>query len=241
MKRILLVGVWLLLEALHSSSRLNATPEDDPFEKGMAALRRRDLPEAIEWLKKVPDGHRNFTEAMTTLGLRIYGAALDRPEEGLPFVGRAYEKAPEDMEVVKAYIDINVMSGKAFEKAGPRRDHAKEVKPEFLFIVEEVRFKDTTPRRARADLEADLDYLEDRLAHCYSYADRLGVDYLGALDTLRLALKDETPIATFALKLTKLLCRGSRRRNCPSRSRKWRPTAARDSSTTEMASSRTCW
>ena len=178
----------------------------DPFVEGMKALRAKDLDGAIRHLGAVPEESSNFSRAMITLGQEVYGRLREEPEKGVPYLERAYGKAHDDMEVVKAYIDILVLSGKAFPTARPERAHAAEPKPEFKALTSDFEHLASSPKIAKAKLEEDLDFLELRLEHCYSYTERRGIDYKGALDAVRASLADETPLAVFALRTSMLFC-----------------------------------
>ncbi|MBI4600763.1 MAG: hypothetical protein HY721_02270 [Planctomycetes bacterium] len=180
--------------------------KDDPFVQGMSALRANDVEKAIRLLGSVPETDSHFARAMITVGYQLYGRTLRRPEMGVPYVERAYAKAHDDMEVVKAYIDVLVLSGKAFPTERPEREHAKKVKPEFERLTRSFKSLIESPGLSRTKLEEDLDFLELRLKHCYSYLRRHGVDYEAALDAVRTSLRDETPLAEFALRVHMLLC-----------------------------------
>ena len=178
----------------------------DAFIEGMKALRAKDVDGALRHLGAVPEDSGHFSRAMIILGHDVYGRMLEQPEKGVPYLERAYKRAPDDMEVVKAYIDILVLSGKAFPTARPERAHPAEPKPEFKALCRDFEHLASSPRIPRAKLEEDLDYLELRLENCYSYVDRRGIDYRGALDAVRASLAEETPIAVFALRTSMLFC-----------------------------------
>lgn len=178
---VLLISSFLRVpcEELPKSPTSPKTTGNDPYLDGMSALRSGNFEEAIRLLGSVREDHPRFNEAMVMVGLNLCGRQLDKPERGLPYVERAYAKAPEDMEVAKAYIDILVQSGKAFPAAKPERVCSKEVKPEFRFLAKSFKGLDDSPHLSRAKVEEDLDYFELRLKHCYSYLERRGVDYEG--------------------------------------------------------------
>jgi len=180
-------------------------PKRDFYREGMTAVSRGNYGEAAKLLGQVDPKHPQYTRTMAMLGWQIYGEALGRAKDGLPFVKKAYDAAPEDRDIVRAYIKTHVVSGVLFDNKDIARERKKTVAQEHAFLVTNPKITDTSQKIPRAKLEADLDYLEHLLTKCFAYLELRPVDYRAALDAIRLSLEDETPVNTFAIRVTKLI------------------------------------
>jgi len=208
MKSPCLIPLVLLLAAPFAASPQTPVAEPSsrgPYRDGLAAWRKGQTNEAIALLSKVPEDDRNFLQAMTELGVGLLAEGTRQPERGLPFVERAYRKAPNDMEVVHALIRCEVLARTNLSSPVTPRPLPKTARDEFTFITSAPRFPDNSRKVPGEKLLADLDFLELLLANVYSYADRRGADWRGALDALRASVGDGLPIDTFILRLRRLL------------------------------------
>ena len=205
--------IWGMAGALAVSAILataQAVPEDkgtarDFYGAGMAAVSRGNYEEAAELLKQVKPEHPHYAKAMALLAWQIYGEALGRGKEGLPFAKKAFEADPKDPEVARAYVKAHVLSGVLFDPKAIARERPKTVAQEHAFLVTKLAVPDESKKYPRAALEADLDYLEHVLSNCFAYLELRHVDYRGGLDAIRLSLRDETPVNTFEISVAKLI------------------------------------
>ena len=179
-------------------------PSLDPYREGMRALRRGNAEEAARLLARMAPDHPEYASTMAMLGWQVFAEGLGQPKRGLPFVKKAYEVAPTDRQVVRAYIKTHVLSGVLFDPAAIARERKHPVAAEHRFLVTRPELKESelVPRR---ELEEDLDYLEHVLVKCFSYLELRPVDYRGALDAIRGSLADETSLNQFRLQLAKLI------------------------------------
>ncbi len=180
-------------------------PKQDFYREGMTAARNGDYEEAARLLSQLSPEHPEYVTTMAILAERIYGEALGRAEEGLPFAEKAYALAPGDKNIVRAYIRTHLLAGVLFDPADIARKRITEVPADLAFLVTDPDLGGRAPKLPRARLEADLDYLEQVLLHCFAYLELLDIDYRAALDAIRLSLDDETGLDTFALRVTKLI------------------------------------
>jgi len=179
-------------------------PDPEPYRDGMIAIRQGKLEEGAQLLSKMSPDHPEYAQAMAMLGWQIYGLQLGRAKDGLEFVKKAYQVAPTDRQVVRAYIKTHVLSGILFDEKTIARKRSETVAPEHEFLVSKPELG-TSTTLPREKLEKDLDYLEHVLVTCFSYLELKQVDYRGALDAIRGSLDDETPINQFQLQLAKLI------------------------------------
>ncbi|MFM1770259.1 MAG: hypothetical protein RJA22_2788 [Verrucomicrobiota bacterium] len=177
----------------------------DDYRAGLAAAQRGNYEEAARLLQRVPPGHPRYVQAMTTLAYPIYGQALNRPRDGLPFIERAYAAAPAQSEVARAYVRLHVLAGVWFNDQDLARERRRAVAPEHAFLVTKPRFEDSSRRVPRAQLEADLDKAEHYLANCFAFLETRPVDYRAALDAIRLSLDEQTSVHAFEIQMVKLL------------------------------------
>ena len=180
-------------------------PKRDFYRDGMLAVQGGDYEQAAELLKQLPEDHPNYVKTMALLAHRIYGEALGRAAEGLPFAKRAYELAHDQRDVLRAYVKTHVLAGTMFDDAALTRKRSTKVADEHAFIVTMPNFDDRSETFTRKQLEEDLDYLEHVLANCFAYLELRPVDYRAALDAIRGALKEETPVHSFEICLAKLI------------------------------------
>ncbi len=180
-------------------------PKRDVYREGMAAARKGDFEEAARLLGQLPPAHPEYLTTMAVLAEQIYGEALGRAKDGLPFAEKAYALAPGDKNIVRAYIRTHVLAGVLFDPREIARERIKEIPAELAFLVTKPDLGGRAPKVPRARLEADLDYLEHVLVHCFAYLELLDIDYRAALDAIRLSLDDQTGLDAFALRVTKLI------------------------------------
>lgn len=177
----------------------------DFYRDGMMAAQRGEYEEAAKLLAQLDPAHPQYARTMALLAHRIYGEALNRGKDGLPFAQKAYDLAPTDRDVVRAYIKTHVLAGVLFDPKDLARERKKTVAPEHAFLVTKPKFEDTSRKLPRAQLEADLDLLEHLLTKCFAYLELRPVDYRAALDAIRQSLDDETTVNRFGLSLAKLI------------------------------------
>lgn len=210
---ILGLGCALALSELLACGQAVAPPRD-VYRAGMAAAARGRYEEAAQLLQQLKPEHPRYAQAMALLAQRVYAEGLGRAKEGLPYAQKAYDAAPANRDVVLAYIKTHVMSGALFDPRDLARERSKTVAAEHAFLVSKPRLDDASKKFPRAQLEADLDYLEHVLARCFAYLELRPVDYRAALDAIRFSLDDETPVNSFELsiaKFIKLFCDGHAR------------------------------
>jgi hypothetical protein len=204
-----LVALLVLLPLLRfTPAAAQDAPSESPRRRGpyaefVSALRKGDTKEAFTILDKLPEDHPDFLRTMSEAG-RIL-AESGQPARGLPYAQRAYDKAPDDMEVVHAFIRCELLARTNLTAPLIARKLPKKAPREFQFISTAPKFPDDSKKFSREKLLADLDYLEVALANAYSYADRRGADWPAALDALRASLADETPLDTFTLRLRRFI------------------------------------
>jgi len=204
------LGLIPLVIALAAPAASAQTPPADQsshgaYAAGLTAWRKGQTNEAIALLSKVPEDDPNFLRAMMDLGVHLLAEGIRQPERGLPFVERAYRKAPNDLEVVHALIRCQLLARTNLGSPVAPRPLPKTMRDEFKFFTSAPKFADAS-RKVRGDrLLADLDFLELILANVYSYADRRGTDWRGALDAFRASIGDGLPIDTFILRLRRFL------------------------------------
>lgn len=188
------------------SARAEQAPASrEGYRAGMTAVLQRNYDEAARILAKIPADHPYYGRAMATLAYEVYAQGLNRPKDGLPFIEKAYAAAPADNDVVRAYLRTHVLAGAWFDPKSLQRERRRTVAPEHAFLVTKPRFEDTSRVVPRAQLEADLDLVEQYLAHCFAYLEVNPVDYRGALDAIRLSLGDQTTVQAFEIQMLKLL------------------------------------
>lgn len=179
-------------------------PPRDFYREGFSAYNEGDLARAAELLSQLSDSHPRYAQTMAFLAHRIYCDGLGRAKDGLPFIKKAYQIAPQDRNVIQAYLRTHVLSGVLFDAEDITRQRVTEVADKHKFLVSKPSLG-RSPRLDRADLEKDLDYLEHILINCFAYLEIRDVDYKAALDAIRLSLDDETPINRFQLQIAKLI------------------------------------
>jgi hypothetical protein len=199
---VLLLATSCLLPA--QVARAAAAQDNDAYAKGMSALRRGEVAQAVEALALVPTNHPRFLEAMVRGGETLAEQA-GRADLGLPLVGRAYRLAPDAQEVAYAWARVQLLARTNLTVPATARAHPAEVPAEFKWIADGPHFADSSRKISRRRLEADLDHLETMIANGYSYAERRKVDWRAALDAVRASLDPETPVNTFRFRLQRAL------------------------------------
>jgi hypothetical protein len=174
-----------------------------PFALFLADLRKGDANAAFARLDKLSEDDPEFLPTLTDAGMLL--AENKMFTRAIPLVDRAYRKAPDDMTVVHGYIRVHLLAKDALSEPIRPRPRVQSVPAEFRFITDPLKVTDRSKVFPRAALLADLDLLEVLLANAYSYADRRGVNWRGALDALRASLAEGTPVNTFKLRLRRFL------------------------------------
>lgn len=205
MTLIRLLALFLLL--LPVAVPAQDAPSDSPRRRGpyaefVSALRQGDTKKALAVLDKLPEDHPDFLHTFSEAG-RLF-AENGQPARGLPYARRAYDKAPDDMEVVHSFIRCELLARTNLSAPLVARPLPRDIPAEYQFIASAPKFPDESKKFPRAKLLADLDYLEVAIANAYSYADRRGADWRAAFDALRASLADETPLDTFTLRVQRL-------------------------------------
>jgi hypothetical protein len=170
----------------------------DPYRDGMEAYLARDFQRAVELLSRVPASHPQYAKAMRFVGYNIFVREWNRPQDGIPYVTRAWKAAPGDSKVMEDVTRAYAKAGRTF----PPTD-------------EEVRAILAAPLPAaaagrpfgRAEAQADLDELARVIESDYSYADLKGGDWRGALKTMRDGLPQTITRDELALRVAKFLSR----------------------------------
>jgi hypothetical protein len=170
----------------------------------MAAWRRQDFTGAVEAFSRVPEDHARFLDTMVRVGEALAERA-GRPELGLQLLQRAYRRAPDKQEVAYAWARAQLLARTNLSVPFQPRAHPAKVPEEFRWITNGPRFADDSRKFSRAQLEADLDYLEAMIANGYSYAERRGANWRGALDAVRASLGEQTALNTFAFRLRRAM------------------------------------
>lgn len=117
---------------------------------------------------------------------------------------RARAEAPDDMDIVHAWIHAHVAARKDLPIRPAPRALPASIDARWRFIADTP---DGTggPLLPRAQLLADVDDLELLLENCYAYLERNGADYRGALDALRASITGDLNAMTFAHRVARLL------------------------------------
>ena len=181
-------------------------PKSDPLEDGLALLKKGRFEAAAGLLEQVPDDHPRRQEILRLLTQQIY-PALGGGTRLLTALDRAWAAEPDSMELAYAWVRAHVEARTGLtEKVKPRALPA-EVPEKWRWIVSGPKWPDNSKTMPRKDLLEDCDYLEEMIANCYSYADRRGEDWRGALDAVRLSLSgtDKTGRDTFLWRLTRFM------------------------------------
>lgn len=182
----------------------------DPFQDFVATLQKGQTKAAFALLDELPAHHPAFRRTMLQAGELL--VANGQAEPALRYAQRAYTNGPSDIATVHAFIRIQVLARTNLSEPLAPRPLPRAVPNEFRFITDAPRLPAgvTDPSRplSRRRVLADLDFLEVILANVYSYADRRGANWRGALDALRTSAAtttNATPLNTFALRLRRFL------------------------------------
>ncbi len=128
-----------------------------------------------------------------------------KAEQRLAAIESSYAAAPGDMETAYAWVRAHVEARKGLTEKVVARALPKEIPAEWRFIVDGPKWPDTTRELPRAAALADLDYLEEMIANCYSYADRRGVDWRGALDAVRASITGDIRAGSFLWRVERFM------------------------------------
>ncbi|MDH3591604.1 MAG: S41 family peptidase [Planctomycetota bacterium] len=101
----------------------------------------------------------------------------------------------------RPWRDKGAASGRRIE-----REHAQRAAPMWKWLTVRHYGPERRPRLTADQARADLDELEWRIQHEYSYRDlKKGVDYRGALDAVRATLGDSIAVSDFHIQLRKVV------------------------------------
>ena len=117
---------------------------------------------------------------------------------------QARSAAPDDMDVVYAWLRAHVDARKELPLQVARRALPAAVDERWRFIAD-TPDASAGPLLLRRELLADVDDLELILENCYAYLERNGADYRNALDALRASITTDLNAATFAHRVARLL------------------------------------
>jgi hypothetical protein len=179
-------------------------PKVDFYKDGLAALQAREWAKAVELLGQTPPEHPDYVETMLRVGT-VYTRMLKDPVKALPFMDRAYERLPGNMEIAYSWVRAHVAARQGLAERLTARPLPKEIPAAWRFITDGPKWPDLSMPLPRKKLLEDLDYLEDMIANCYAYADRRGADWRGALDALRASLPEQVGLDTFLWRLTRFM------------------------------------
>lgn len=181
------------------------TPPADRYAEAYAAVFSGDTARAIDLLLQLDTARAGYAQlALQAAGDFLgHGGATSDPRYWT-LQDRARGAAPNDMDVVSAWIHAHVAARKDLAIQPARRAVPASVDERWRFI------NDTPPGAKgpllpRADLLADIDDLELLLENCYSYLERRSVDYRGALDALRASITTDLDAATFAHRVARMM------------------------------------
>jgi len=199
------LGLCLLLASTAFWS--SAAEQDEPAERApsgrisdfVKALRKGDTNAAFALLDNLPEDEPSSLRILTRAGEILADAGW--PTRALPYVQRAYDKDSNDMEVVHGYIRVQLLARTNLSEPLVSRPAPKSIPAEHRFITDAPKFPDDSAPLSHRRVIADLAFLEIVLGNAYSYADRRGIDWRLALDSLRASMPDATPANTFALRL----------------------------------------
>ncbi|MYN07029.1 S41 family peptidase [Pseudoduganella aquatica] len=181
------------------------TPPADLYPDTYAALAEGNADKALNLLLRLDPARAGYAQlAMAGASALLAGGGSARDPRYVRLLDRTRAAAPDDMAVVHAWIRARVAARKDLPiRPAPR--------PLPAAIAEQWRFIADTPERTggpmlrRADLLADVDDLELILENCYSYLERRGADYRGALDALRASITTDLNADTFAHRVGRVL------------------------------------
>ncbi|MCG2583160.1 S41 family peptidase [Massilia sp. TS11] len=178
---------------------------DDPYTRAYASLSKGDIEHCLDLLL-AGDTDRAGYALLALAALERYleqgGTTADtRYWRILELARRA---APDDMDVVYAWIRAHVQARKDLAIQPVRRPLPSQIDARWRFIADTPEGS-AGPVLPRAALLADVDDLELLLENCYSYLERRQVDYRAALDALRASIPSELPVHTFQHRVARLM------------------------------------
>jgi predicted Ser/Thr protein kinase/tetratricopeptide (TPR) repeat protein len=88
---------------------------ESAYDEGMTAYDAGDFKRAVELLGRVPRYHPEYARAMRFVGYNIYLREWNKPEEGLPYLDRAYEAAPDDHKVLEDIVRGYKAAGRSWK------------------------------------------------------------------------------------------------------------------------------
>ena len=191
----------LFMDAEVALWKAGEAPTKDLVKEGMALLTGGNLSAAVDVLVKVPSSHPDFRKAMQALASQLSATQ----EGGMADLEKVYAAAPGIMEVAYAWVRAHVEARTGLTEKVVARKLPAKVPVEFAFILSPTGWRDTSAPVSRKQVLEDLDYLEEMIANCYSYADRTGSNWRGALDAIRSDLPETMGKDTFLVRLNRFM------------------------------------
>ncbi len=182
------------------------SPKPDIYADALTALRAGDLEKAWPLLLEVDSAHADYARWLMQIALAFV------PQKGVPDDGRywtlidkARAAAPDDMEIVYAWIRARVDARKNFPIKLERRALPAAIPDEFRFIADTPEHSLGGRILSREQYLADIDDLELILENCYAYLERRNANYRGALDALRASITENTTRDVFSYRVARML------------------------------------
>ncbi len=169
-----------------------------------AAIAEGNTARAVEWLLKLDPQAPGYASKLMDAA-DIAARIGKRNEEYWSLLDKARDSAPDDMDVVYAWIRAHVDARKNLTIQPKRRELPLSVPEEFHFIADTPDFARDARKLSKEKLLADVDDLELIIENCYAYADRRGANWRGALDALRISLTEDIPREVFAHRIARVL------------------------------------
>ncbi len=170
-----------------------------------AAIADGNTAKAVELLLTLDPTTPRYSGKLVEAAESIARKSGPRDEQYWALLDKARDSAPEDMEVVYAWIRARVDARKDLPIQPKRRELPMSVPNEFRFIADTPDFARDARPLPKEKLLADVDDLELIIENCYAYADRRGANWRGALDALRVSLDQDITREVFAHRVARAL------------------------------------
>ena len=180
-------------------------PKLDVFSEAKTALEAGDMARAVPLVLKVESTQPGYV-AFITGAAQAYLQSAGSPDDSyFALMEKAVAAAPDDMELVYGYVRARVAVRRDLPVKLQARKLPAEIPDEFKFIADTPPGGDRGRKLSREDMLADVDDLELILENCYSYLERRGGNYRGALDALRVSLTEPLAATTFQHRVARVL------------------------------------
>jgi hypothetical protein len=130
---------------------------------------------------------------------------ISATDQELAAAESAYQKNPGDMQTAYDWVRAHVEARAGLTQKVTPRTLPPVILPAWRSITESPPWPDRTRQLTPAQALSDLDYLEEMIANCYSYADRRGVDWRGALDALRASITGSIGLRSFLWRVERFM------------------------------------